>query len=57
MLGAGVAVTQSMGAFGTSNDNSLAETFNTNAQTRGPASPSFWPDQGFWPDQATCRRQ
>jgi transposase InsO family protein len=46
-----LAVTQSMGAVGTSADNSLAESFNATLKRE------VLQDQNSWPDEATCRRQ
>jgi len=44
-------VTQSMGAVGTSADNSLAESFNATLKRE------ILQDLGCWPDEAVCRRQ
>ena len=44
-------VTQSMGAVGTSADNSLAESFNATLKRE------ILQDQNCWPDDAVCRRQ
>ncbi|GAA1651641.1 IS3 family transposase [Georgenia ruanii] len=44
-------VTQSMGAVGTSADNSLAESFNATLKRE------VLQDEHVWPDEATCRRQ
>ena len=46
-----LGVTQSMGAIGTSADNSLAESFNATLKRE------VLQDHNTWPDQATCRRQ
>jgi transposase InsO family protein len=46
-----LGVTQSMGAVGTSADNSLAEAFNATLKRE------ILQDQNSWPDEATCRRQ
>jgi len=46
-----LGVTQSMGAVGTSADNSLAEAFNATFKRE------VLQDQNCWPDEATCRRQ
>ena len=46
-----LGVTQSMGAVGTSADNSLAESFNATLKRE------VLQDHNTWPDQATCRRQ
>ncbi|MEV0291919.1 IS3 family transposase [Kribbella sp. NPDC050820] len=46
-----LGVTQSMGAVGTSADNSLAESFNATLKRE------ILQDQNSWPDEATCRRQ
>ena len=43
-------VTQSMGAVGTSADNSLAESFNATLKRE------VLQDENSWPDKATCRR-
>jgi transposase InsO family protein len=45
-----LGVTQSMGAVGTSADNSLAESFNATLKRE------VLQDNNSWPDQATCRR-
>ena len=50
-LCADLGVTQSMGAVGTSADNSLAEAFNATLKRE------VLQDQNCWPDQTTCRRQ
>jgi transposase InsO family protein len=50
-LCARLGVTQSMGAVGTSADNSLAESFNATLKRE------VLQDQNCWPDQATCHRQ
>ena len=50
-LCAELGVTQSMGAVGTSADNSLAESFNATLKRE------VLQDQNCWPDQTTCRRQ
>jgi len=50
-LCATLGVTQSMGAVGTSADNSLAEAFNATFKRE------VLQDQNCWPDEATCRRQ
>lgn len=50
-LCADLGVTQSMGAVGTSADNSLAESFNATVKRE------VLQDENCWPDQATCRRQ
>jgi len=46
-----LGVTQSMGAVGTSADNSLAESFNATLKRE------VLQDNSSWPDQATCRRE
>ena len=46
-----LGVTQSMGAVGTSADNSLAESFNATVKRE------VLQDENCWPDQVTCRRQ
>ncbi|MET9318437.1 IS3 family transposase [Kribbella sp. NPDC003505] len=46
-----VGVTQSMGAVGTSADNSLAESFNATLKRE------VLQDHNTWPDETTCRRQ
>ena len=46
-----LGVTQSMGAVGTSADNSLAESFNATLKRE------VLQDHNFWPDEPTCRRQ
>ena len=46
-----LGVTQSMGAIGTSADNSLAESFNATLKRE------VLQDDNTWPDEATCRRQ
>ena len=46
-----LGVTQSMGAVGTSADNSLAESFNATLKRE------VLQDHNSWPDHATCRRQ
>lgn len=46
-----LGVTQSMGAVGTSADNSLAESFNATFKRE------VLQDASAWPDEATCRRQ
>jgi transposase InsO family protein len=46
-----LGVTQSMGAVGTSADNSLAESFNASLKRE------VLQDENSWPDEATCRRQ
>ena len=46
-----LGVTQSMGAVGTSADNSLAEAFNATVKRE------VLQDQNSWPDEAACRRQ
>jgi transposase InsO family protein len=45
-----LGVTQSMGAVGTSADNSLAESFNATLKRE------VLQDENSWPDKATCRR-
>ena len=50
-LCAELGVTQSMGAVGTSADNSLAEAFNATFKRE------VLQDENCWPDKATCRRQ
>jgi transposase InsO family protein len=50
-LCADLGVTQSMGAVGTSADNSLAESFNATLKRE------VLQDDNTWPDEATCRRQ
>lgn len=50
-LCADLGVTQSMGAIGTSADNSLAESFNATLKRE------ILQDHNTWPDGATCRRQ
>ena len=50
-LCADLGVTQSMGAVGTSADNSLAESFNATLKRE------VLQDEACWPDEATCRRQ
>nr|WP_152196696.1 IS3 family transposase [Georgenia subflava] len=50
-LCARLGVTQSMGAVGTSADNSLAESFNATLKRE------VLQDENVWPDEATCRRQ
>jgi transposase InsO family protein len=50
-LCAELGVTQSMGAVGTSADNSLAESFNATLKRE------VLQDESTWPDEATCRRQ
>jgi transposase InsO family protein len=45
-----LGVTQSMGAVGTSADNSLAEAFNATLKRE------VLQDQNSWPDEAACRR-
>jgi transposase InsO family protein len=50
-LCAGLGITQSMGAVGTSADNSLAEAFNATLKRE------VLQDLSCWPDEATCRRQ
>lgn len=50
-LCAELGVTQSMGAVGTSADNSLAESFNATLKRE------VLQDHNAWPDEATCRRQ
>jgi len=44
-------VTQSMGAVGTSADNSLAESFNA------PLKREVLQEENTWPDEVTCRRE
>lgn len=51
MLCAKLGVTQSMGAVGTSADNSLAEAFNATLKRE------VLQDAATWPDEVTCRRQ
>ena len=46
-----LGVIQSMGAVGTSADNSLAESFNATLKTE------VLQDENSWPDKATCRRE
>jgi transposase InsO family protein len=46
-----LGVTQSMGAVGSSADNSLAEAFNATVKRE------VLQDQNSWPDEAACRRQ
>ena len=46
-----LGVTQSMGAVGTSADNSLAESFNATLKRE------VLQDHNSWPDEATCRRE
>ncbi|WP_425461031.1 IS3 family transposase [Leekyejoonella antrihumi] len=46
-----LGVTQSMGAVGTSADNSLAESFNATAKRE------VLQDENVWPDEITCRRE
>jgi transposase InsO family protein len=46
-----LGVTQSMGAVGTSADNSLAESFNATLKRE------ILQDAAAWPDEAACRRQ
>jgi transposase InsO family protein len=46
-----LGVSQSMGAVGTSADNSLAESFNATLKRE------VLQDHNTWPDQASCRRQ
>lgn len=46
-----LGVTQSMGAVGTSADNSLAESFNATFKRE------VLQDENNWPDEATCRRE
>lgn len=48
---ADLGVTQSMGAIGTSADNSLAESFNATFKRE------VLQDENSWPDAATCHRQ
>lgn len=50
-LCAALGVTQSMGAVGTSADNSLAEAFNATFKRE------VLQDASCWPDETTCRRQ
>ena len=50
-LCADLGVTQSMGAVGTSADNSLAEAFNATLKRE------VLQDLTCWPDEAVCRRQ
>jgi transposase InsO family protein len=50
-LCADLGVTQSMGAVGTSADNSLAEAFNATLKRE------VLQDANVWPDELTCRRQ
>ena len=50
-LCADLAVTQSMGAVGTSADNALAESFNATLKRE------VLQDAACWPDEATCRRE
>jgi transposase InsO family protein len=50
-LCAGLGVTQSMGAVGTSADNALAESFNATLKRETLQGAHAWPDE------ATCRRQ
>ena len=50
-LCADLGVTQSMGAVGTSADNSLAESFNATLKRE------ILQDHNCWPDDAVCRRQ
>jgi transposase InsO family protein len=50
-LCAGLGVTQSMGAVGTSADNALAESFNATLNREALQDAACWPDEG------TCRRQ
>ena len=50
-LCADLGVTQSMGAVGTSADNSLAEAFNATFKRE------VLQDENCWPDELTCRRQ
>ncbi len=50
-LCAALGVTQSMGAVGTSADNSLAEAFNATVKRE------VLQDEACWPDELTCRRQ
>jgi transposase InsO family protein len=50
-LCAELGVTQSMGAVGTSADNSLAEAFNATVKRE------VLQDENHWPDEVTCRRQ
>ncbi len=49
-LCARLGVIQSMGAVGTSADNSLAESFNATLKRE------VLQDETLWPDEATCRR-
>lgn len=49
-LCAQLGVTQSLGAFGTSASNSLAESFNVTVKRE------VLQDKNCWPDEATCRR-
>ncbi len=50
-LCAQLQVTQSMGAVGTSADNSLAESFNAALKRE------VLRDEALWPDETTCRRE
>ena len=50
-LCAGLGVTQSMGAVGTSADNALAESFNAALKRE------VLQDNTSWPDEQTCRRE
>jgi transposase InsO family protein len=50
-LCAGLRVTQSMGAVGTSADNALAESFNATLKRE------LLQGAHAWPDEATCRRE
>lgn len=50
-LCADLGVIQSMGAVGTSADNSLAESFNATLKRE------ILQDQHCWPDETVCRRQ
>ena len=50
-LCAELAVTQSIGAVGSSADNALAESFNATLKRE------VLQDENAWPDEATCRRQ
>ena len=50
-LCAGLGVTQSMGAVGSSADNALAESFNATLKRE------VLQDQHNWPDELVCRRQ
>lgn len=50
-LCAGLGVTQSMGAVGTSADNALAESFNATLKRE------VLQDEHTWPDELSCRRQ